>query len=469
VKTGFLPFGFKAAKMGKNPNGNEKLFRSLAANHQFMHRRHFIKHTAMAGMALSASPFIVRKKTSKYTVALIGTGWWGMNILREAIRSGEVEVVALCDVDEAQLRKADGEVRQLCTDSPKRYKDFRDCLRSAKPQLVINATPDHWHALIAIEAMKAGAHLFLEKPIGHTVKEGTAIQQTARDTQRICIVDFHRRYSPHNVSGMEFLKSGRVGIIQEVRAFVTYHWDFAKADPVEEVPDGLDWELYCGPSGKQAFSHSIHPRGWRQYGAFANGLIGDWAPHWFDQVLWWTEEKAPRRIYSTARFPEGEKSGKTIMRDMPDSQVAVYEFEGFNCTWEHSLLNERPNRPSENVGVFFHGSEGTFHMGWQEGWTFYPSDPKKDMITQPAQLDEPDSQNIRLVWADFLASIKSGKLPHADIEHGRQATNMALLGMLSARLGRSLEWDEAKDMVVGDEEANKLLKREYHGGWKYPN
>jgi hypothetical protein len=107
-------------------------------------------------------------------------------------------------------------------------------------------------------------------------------------------------------------------------------------------------------------------------------------------------------------------------------------------------------------------------MGWQQGWTFYPTDGSKDIITQGAKLDEPDSQNIKLVWDDFLASIKSGKRPHADIEHGRQATNMSLLGMLSARLGRSLVWDEKADAVVGDEEANGMLRLEYRGEWRYP-
>lgn len=429
-----------------------------------MQRRHFIKNTALAGMAFAAPSFILPKRFAKYTVALIGSGWWGMNILREAIRSGEVTVVALCDVDEAQIKQADAELHQLCHDHPKHFKDFRDCLRSTKPDIVINATPDHWHALIAIEAMKGGAHLFLEKPIGHTVKEGSAIQQVARDMQRTCIVDFHRRYSPHNVSGMDFLKSGKAGKITEVRAFVNYGWGAnVQPDMQEEIPTGLDWDFYCGPSGKQAYSKNIHPRGWRQYGAFANGLLGDWAPHWFDQILWWTEEKAPRRIFSSARYP-----GVIGARDMPQSQVAIYEFEGFTATWEHSLNNQRPQQPGENVGIHFHGTEGTFHMGWQQGWTFYPSNPNKDIITQAAQLDQPDSQNIRLVWQDFLASIKSGKLPHADIEHGRQATNMSLLGMLSAKLGRSIIWDEAKDMVVGDEEANKLLRREYKGEWKYP-
>jgi predicted dehydrogenase len=434
---------------------------SFPQNFAKMNRRHFIKNTALAGLSM---PYIVRRRASKYTLALIGTGWWGTNILREAIRSGEVQVVALCDVDEAQLKLCGAEVHQLCHDRPKHFRDYRECLQDTRPQLVINATPDHWHALVAIEAMQAGAHLFLEKPIGHTLKEGTAIQRVARDAQCTCIVDFHRRYSPHNVSGMEFLRSGRVGRITEVRAFVHYGWGAQPLpNPAEAVPAGLDWDFYCGPSAMVPFSKNIHPRGWRQYGGFANGLLGDWAPHWFDQILWWTEERAPRRIFSTARYP-----GVPGTRDMPQSQIAVYEFEGFTATWEHSLNNHHPDQPGENVGVKFYGTEGTFHMGWQQGWAFYPNDDKKEVITQAAQLDQPDSQNIRLVWADFLASVKSGKLPRADIEHGRQATNMALLGMLSARLGRSLAWDEAKDAVPHDEEANRLLRREYRGEWKYP-
>lgn len=428
-----------------------------------MDRRSFLRQTTLAGMAFSAAPFIIRHKPATYNVALIGSGWWGMNILREAIRSGAVRVAALCDVDEAQLKSADAEVRRLCSDRPKHFRDFRECLRSTRPDIVINATPDHWHALVAIEAMQGGAHLFLEKPIGHTVKEGTAIQRVARDTGRICIVDFHRRYSPHNVSGMDFLRSGKAGEIREVHAFVNYHWGTAQPNPAEPVPAGLDWDFYCGPSEQVPYSKNIHPRGWRQYGAFANGQLGDWAPHWFDQILWWTEEKAPRRIFSSARFPAAQGG-----RDMPESQRVVYEFESFTCSWEHSLFNQHPQQPGENVGVFFYGTEGTFHMGWQSGWSFYPQDPKKEIIRQAAQLDEPDAQNIRLVWQDFLASIASGKLPHADVEHGRQATNMSLLGMLSARLGRSLQWDEAADAVIGDEQANALLKRQYRGAWKYP-
>ena len=142
-----------------------------------MTRREFIEQSTLLSTLAVSTPFITFKKVAKYRTALIGSGWWGMNILREAIRSGAIEVVALCDVDENQIKIASDEISKLCNDSPKKYKDFRECIKKSKPDIVINATPDHWHALIAIEAMKNGAHLFLEKPIGHTVKEGMAIQK----------------------------------------------------------------------------------------------------------------------------------------------------------------------------------------------------------------------------------------------------------------------------------------------------
>ena len=429
-----------------------------------MNRKQFLKTSALASAGILSRPFITYGKASKYRVALIGCGWWGTNILREAVASGAVEVVALCDVHEAQINSSAKELNSWCADKPKRFKDFRDCIKNAKPDLVINATPDHWHALIAIHALNNGCHVFLEKPIAHTLKEGTAIQKAARANNRICIVDFHRRYSPHNVSGMEFLKSGKVGRIQEVRAFVNYSGSGGTQKPSEPKPADMDWDMYCGPAKLIDYHSSIHPRAWRRQREFANGTLGDWAPHWFDQILWWTEEKAPKKIFSTST-----KKIHDNIQTVPENQLVTYEFEDFICFWEHSINNTRPVQQGENVGAYFHGTEGTFHMGWHGGWTFYPHNKNASQIHEDPQLDLPDGQNIKLVWADFLKSIKSGELPHADIEHGRQATNMSLLGMLSNDLGRSIIWDHEKDMVINDPEANNLLMRNYRGEWEYPS
>lgn len=426
-------------------------------------RRSFIKTGSLGALGILSHPYLVSRHAAKYNAVLIGSGWWGTNILREAIRSGTIRITALCDVDDAQLKKCKEEVNRLSSDQPKIYKDYRDCIVKEKPQIVICATPDHWHALVAIEALNHGAHVFLEKPISHTVLEGAAIFKAARNNNRICIVDFHRRYSPHNVSGQQFLKSGKVGAIKEVKAFVQYNWGPGKKEEQPAVPAGLDWNMYCGPAALVAYNPSMHPRGWRQYRNFGNGQLGDWGPHWFDQILWWSEEKAPKTIYSTWTL-----GGRESLADTPTTQTVVYQFDSFNVTWDHSVFNPHPEKKSENVGVYFYGTEGTFHMGWQKGWTFYPSDSKKEIIHQDPQMDKPDDQNIKLVWADFIKSIQSGQLPHADIAHGRAATNMALLGMLSAQIGRSIQWDDANNKIINDIEANALLKREYRGEWKYP-
>jgi predicted dehydrogenase len=223
-----------------------------------MKRRVFLQQASLASAAVFAQPYLIPFKPSKYKTVLIGSGWWGLNILREGIRTGQIEVVALCDVDDNQLTKCKTEVDKLTNDRPKTYNDFRECIQKEKPDIVINATPDHWHALIAIEAMKNGAHVFLEKPISHTVKEGTAIEKAARDNQRVCIVDFHRRYSPHNVSAHEFLKSGKVGNIYKVKAFVHYNQGLGKKEEEMAPPKGLDWNFWCGPAPMVQYNQTLH-------------------------------------------------------------------------------------------------------------------------------------------------------------------------------------------------------------------
>src|SRR5438128_9363633 len=140
-----------------------------------------------------------------------------MNILRVAMESAESKVVAMCDVDENQLNPAVAEVEKLSGDRPKKYKDYRELLEKEKPEIAIVATPDHWHPLVMIAAVKAGAHVYVEKPIGHTIKEGRAMVIAARQTGKTVQVGTHRRVSPHNVSGREFIRSGNLGKIGMAR------------------------------------------------------------------------------------------------------------------------------------------------------------------------------------------------------------------------------------------------------------
>jgi predicted dehydrogenase len=221
--------------------------------------------------------------------------------------------------------------------------------------------------------------------------------------------------------------------------------------------------MWCGPGPLVPYNRTIHPKGFRQFLQFANGQLGDWGIHWMDQILWSTDEKWPRKVYSTG--------GRFIKRDnttAPDTQVAVFEFESFTASWEHRqyAANEAEKH---SIGCYFYGTKGTFHMGWLDGWTFYPHDTKREKIVhQEPTLHKPDDQNIRELWADFLAAIQSGRRSVCDIEVGHRSTNMSLLAMLSLKLGRSIQWDGQRERIVGDDDANKLLRRPYREPWTYP-
>jgi predicted dehydrogenase len=436
-----------------------------------LNRRQFLNTTAAAGLALSGAPFIhAASKAKQYRTALIGSGWWGMNILRDAMAAGNCQPVALCDVDQDALELAAEEVSDLTNTKPNTYTDFRELLDQEKIDVAIVATPDHWHALNTIKALEKGVHVFVEKPTGHTILESRAMVNVARAADRVVQVGLHRRIGPHYVSGMKFLKEGGAGQIGMVRMFVHSRGGAEAPTANSEPPEGLDWDMYCGPAPLRPFNRKIHPGGFRNFLDFANGTLGDWGVHWLDQVLWWSDEKYPRKIYSTGGRPirgEAVLNDKEQTTDAPDSQVAVYEFESFTATWEHRRFAGN-HAEKHSIGCYFYGTKGTFHMGWRDGWTFYPDDAKASPIHQDADLQQPDGHSITLLWNDFTNSIEKGTKPACDVETGHLSTNMSLLGMLSYKLGRSVEWDGDREQCVGDDEANALLQRPYRGEWQYP-
>jgi len=445
-----------------------------------MDRRTFLKSSVAAGLAAGFPAVAAAQRDKTYRTALIGCGWWGTNILREAAASGRCKIVGLVDVDQRQLGKCAGELAKWRNDEPKSYGDYREMLEKEKPEIAIVATPDHWHALPMIAAVKAGAHVYVEKPISHTILEGWAMVKAAREAGRVVQVGTHRRVSPHNVSGRKFLQEGNAGKIGMVRCFVLSGGDGPEQPRKNyEPPKELNWDMWCGPAPMRPYNGDpenpwrggIHPRGFRSYLDYANGTLGDWGVHWLDQVRWVMERKWPKTVYSAGGRPI---KGKPILTpeqqttDAPDHQVATYEFDDLTVTWEHRQFAGNPAEKTESVGCFFYGTKGTFHMGWQKGWTFYPLGRGAQEIHEEPQLNQPDDQNIKQLWADFLDAIETGRRPVCDIEEIHYSTNLSLLGMLSCKLGRSVRWDGEKEVCVGDPEADKLLRREYRKPWVYP-
>ncbi|NPU98218.1 MAG: Gfo/Idh/MocA family oxidoreductase [Candidatus Omnitrophica bacterium] len=448
-----------------------------------LERRSFLKSAAAAGAFLSAPGILARAQGQKFRTATIGAGWWGLNITRYAMQSGETRIVALCDVDwsdrkldkvhqdamgssfdgtKPYLEQARDLVEKLSGDQPTLYTDFREMLEKEKPEIVIVGAPDHWHALATIAAVQAGAHVYVEKPVSHTINEGVAMVKAAREADRVVQVGTHRRVGVHNKTALEFLRSGKAGKIGMCRAFVHYAGGPGEPAPDSEPPQGLDWDMWCGPAPLRPFNPRMHPEGFRQFLDYANGQLGDWGIHWMDQILWWTEEKYPKKISSA-----GGRRIKQDNTDAPDTQVVTFEFDSFTATWEHRQYGAN-HAEKHNIGIYFYGTNGTFHLGWLDGWTFYPNSDRDPLIHEDCVFDNADKENIRELWADFLDSIKNAKRPVCDIEIGHRSTNMSLLGMLSLKLGRSLVWDGEKEKVIGDEQANQLLSREYRAPWTYP-
>jgi len=465
--------GVEKAKMAHAPNQQEERIMS-------MDRRTFLTRSLAAGAALSFPAVATAQRDKTYRTALIGSGWWGTNILREAVACGRCKPVALVDVDRQQLATCAAEVAKWTSDVPKHYEDYREMIAREKPDIAIVATPDHWHPLCMIEAVRSGAHVYVEKPIGHTIMEGRAMVNAARAANRVVQVGTHRRVSPHNVSGMKFLRAGNAGKIGMVRSFVLYGGGGPERPKKNiEPPKELNWDFWCGPGPLRSYCGDpdnprrggIHPRSWRSWLDYANGTLADWGIHWLDQVLWIMERKWPKTVHCTGGRPilgEPILTDEVQTTDAPDHQVASYQFEDFTATWEHRRFGGNPTEKTENVGCWFYGTKGTFHMGWRRGWTFYPSGRGQQEIHEDPQLNQPDSQNIKELWADFLKAIETGERPACDIETIHYSTNMSLLGMLSYKLGRSVTWDGQKETCLGDPQANALLRRDYRGPWTYP-
>ncbi len=444
--------------------------RSFAAG-ETPNRRQFLKTTTAAAisfpfLSLSANP------AKRYRTALIGCGWWGGNIVREAVASKRCKIVGLCDVYRRPLQATADEVKNLNGDSARLFDDYQEMLATLRPEIVIVATPDHWHALPSIAALKTGAHLFVEKPTSHTIAESQAMLRAAQAGDRVVQVGLHRRIGPHHRSGMDFIRSGKVGLIGMIRMFVTGGAN-GKEQPAPNAspPSGMNWNQWCGPAPWRPYNRKLTPGGWRHFLDYANGTLGDWGVHWLDQVLWWTEEKYPQTIFSTGGRPifgPAIATEEEATTDAPDTQIAVYNFESFTAVWEHKKYSGNHSE-KHKIGAYFYGDKGVFHMGWRDGWTFYPKDDKQPTIRQKPQFSDPvDGNNLKQLWQDFLDAIEQKRPPVANIETSHRASVLPLLGMISIRLGRSLQWDGQREQILNDPEANNLMRRPYRKPWTYP-
>ncbi len=444
-----------------------------------MNRREFLKTggalaVASSGLARYAEAFV----DSRLRVGLIGTGWYGKADLFRLIQVAPVEVVSLCDVDRAMLADAAQQVasRQLSKKTPRPYGDYRKMLAEKDLDLVLIATPDHWHALAFVEAVKAGADVYVQKPVSVDVVEGQAMLAAARKYSRVVQVGTQRRSTPHLMEAREqIVQAGRLGKVGLVEVYCYYHMRTRENPPDSAAPDTLDWDFYTGPAPLRPYNKLVHPRGWRAFMEYGNGIVGDMCVHMLDMVRWMMGLGMPARVSSTG----GIFVDKASKANITDSQTATFDFPDLRVVWTHRTWGEAPD-PKYPWGATLYGDKGTLKASVMS-YDFVPvgggeaihKDVTYELEQFPEDKTEKDLEKhvapaIRGHMKDLLAAMKSRGRPVADIEQGCMSTTACLLANLSMKLGRTLEWDHASGRVVGDDEANRLLRRPYRSPWVHP-
>jgi len=448
-----------------------------------MNRRNFIQLGA-AGLALAS----IRKNNDaadfsgmKKRVGLIGTGWYGKCDLFRLIQVAPVEVVSLCDVDKKMLADAADMVaqRQVSKKKPRTYADYREMLKEKDLDLVLIATPDHWHALPMIAACEAGADIYVQKPISLDVAEGQAMVAAARKHNRVVQVGTQRRSTPHLMDAKErIIREGKLGKVAYVEIYCYYHMrsrDTNATAPDTAPPEHLDWEMWTGPAKMRPYNKIAHPRGWRAFNEYGNGILGDMCIHMLDMVRWMLDLGWPTRIDSTGGILV-DKAGKA---NISDTQNAAFDFGDIKIIWTHRTWGDAPD-PKYPWGATIYGEKGTLKasvMSYdflpREGGEPVHKDVTYELEEFPEDKTEKDLERhvapaIRVHMKDLLANIQSRGKPVADIEQGHISSASCILANLSMELGRSIRWDPVKQVVVGDEEANRRLKRPYRAPWVHP-
>ncbi len=437
-----------------------------------MNRRHFL--AASAAGAASALAFAQDRPRR---VGLIGCGWYGKVDLLRLIQIAPVEVVSLCDVDSKMLNDAADIVatRQASHKRPRLFRDYRDMLKERDLDIVEVSTPDHWHALATIEAIKSGVDVYCQKPISADVVEGQAMLAAARKYKRVVQIGTQRRSTPHLVEARErFVKSGLLGKVGLVETYSYYHQG-PRMEADTAPPPNLDYEFWTGPAPMRPFNPIIHPRSWRAFMEYGNGTIGDMGVHMLDMSRWMLGLGWPKRISSSGGIMVNKKGRANIS----DTQVATFEFDDLDMVWCHRHYGTPPD-PKYLWGATLYGDQGTLKAG-VFSYDFVPNrgeavhkDVTYELDKYPEDNTEPGIEKhvapaIRYHMKDFLAAIDARSKPVADIEEGMISTSCCILANVAMKLGRTLEWDAAAGRVKGDEEANRLLRRPYRAPWMHPD
>lgn len=423
-----------------------------------MNRRTFLE-TAAAGLAAGAAARVAGQgpAAEPVRIGLIGCGWYGGVLLDAAHRAGGVEIVAVCDVDRRHLEETAAKIAERQNGRrPRTYKLYEEMLAAGGLDAVFIATPPHWHALQFLAALEAGVHIYCEKPLAYDIRECQAMVRAAEARpKQVVQVGFQRRQSPAWQQVREFIRQGGLGAMRQLEAQIHYTAGLLDSTP-QDPPAELDWDLWCGPGPKLPYSPQVGHKAWRLEREVGHGHLVDWGIHLIDAARGLLGADVPRRVSASGALV---KYGGRITT--PDTMSAWFEFGDVPLLWRHRLWGAQEHDPETQNGIFIYGDEGTIFVADQR-WVFTPrGNPSARKVT------EAKSDLAREHMAQFLTAVRERRPAGCSPRDGAASTLAVKLAMISMDLGRTVEWDAAREQIVG-EDAVARMRRDYRAPWRHP-
>lgn len=444
-------------------------------------RRTFIKQSAAVAAGagvVSALPLAAAAAASdrrrvapsdQVNIGVIGAKGMGWSDMRSHLKIAGVNCVAIADVDRSVIAQRTEDVKGIRGTTPRAHDDYRRMLESKDIDAVIVGTPDHWHCLAMTDAVSAGKHVYVEKPIANSIEECQVMQAATRRSGRIVQVGQWQRSGPHYANAIEYVRSGKLGKIRVVKVWAYQGWmKPVPAQPDGPVPAGVNYDMWLGPAPKRAFNPNRFHFNFRWFWDYAGGLMTDWGVHEIDIALFAMNATAPKSVMASGgKFAYPDDASET-----PDTLQAVFEYDGFNMLWEHATgIDGGPYGKPE--GIAFIGNNATLVLN-RGGWEVIPETETVGGIRKfkaeaiPQQFNQGDILDLHT--RNFIEAIRTSNpaILKCGIDTGSVAAINAQMGNIALRTGRKVLWNAAANQFTGDAEANALMKARYHNGYTLP-
>jgi predicted dehydrogenase len=430
-------------------------------------RRTILKQTGASLAAVSTLSLLQTRAAGaneKVVMGAIGCGGQGTNLLTSFASMQGVELAYVCDPDTTHATRAAKEVERISGKAPKVVKDLRQVLDDKSVDAVTVATPDHWHAPAAILACNAGKHVYVEKPCSHNIREGRLLVEAAQRNSRIVQHGTQSRSDGLVLQAIQLLRSGIIGDVLVAKAWnVQQRKEIGRAS-ASEPPAGFDYDLWVGPAPLVPFQKNRHHYSWHWWYDFGTGDTGNDGVHELDIARWGLGVET----HPSAVSAMGGKLYFDDDQQFPDTQMVMFDYPGDGQVGERRQLCfemrlwSRYGLEEVDNGNAFYGTKGWMLLSKRGILKVFGADKKPIPISQ----EQAESVGHR---PNFVDSIRSNTQPNAPIEVGHLSSTLCHLANIATRVGRTLQFDPHTEQILGDEEANRLVRRSYRlDHWAVP-